>query len=116
MVLLLLIGAGYFGYQQFTSSQSGALEPLYELPYVAVYGTTNCRWTQKCMQELKAEGIEAIFENIDEPDVKKEIFLRIEEAGLSTDHIVVPIVDVNGHIVIGYQAEKILALYRGRDQ
>ncbi len=111
ILLLLLIGAGYYGFHHYQASQSGALEPMFELPYVIVYGKTNCSWTQKCMQELRAEGIDPIFENIDEPDVKKEAFERVEAAGYPRNQVVIPIVDVNGHIVVAYQAEKIFAFY-----
>jgi len=35
-----------------------------------------------------------------------------EEKGHKRDQIVIPIVDVNGHILIGYDLEKILAYYK----
>ena len=112
MILLLILGAGYIGYRNFAGGGSGQLEPLYETPYIVVYGRTTCGWTQKCLRELKAENIDVIFENIDKPEVQGEIFPRIDAAGIDHNRISIPIIDVNGHILIGYEREKILNLYR----
>jgi arsenate reductase-like glutaredoxin family protein len=111
MILLLILGAGYFGYRNFAGGSSDQLEPLYETPYIVVYGRTTCGWTQKCLRELKAKNYDVIFENIDSPDVQGEIFARIDAAGLDRHRISIPIIDVNGHILIGYELEKILNLY-----
>ncbi len=115
-VLLLLIGAGYFGYEQYKSNRSNVLEPIYEFPYVVVYGKTDSKPTMKSLGELTAEGLDPIFENMDEPDVKKEIFERIEEAGYSRNQIVLPIIDVNGNILIGYQPDRISVLYNAQEK
>jgi arsenate reductase-like glutaredoxin family protein len=112
MILLMILGAGYFGYRHFTGGGSDQLEPLYETPYIVVYGKTTCGWTQKCLRELKAKNYEVIFENIDSPDVQGEIFPRIDAAGLDRNRLSIPIIDVNGHILIGYELEKILNLYQ----
>jgi hypothetical protein len=114
VMMLLFIGAGYYGYQHFYANKSTALEPLYEMPYVVVYGQTSCSWTQKCLRELKDQQIDVIFENIDKPEVKQEIFPRVDAAGHKRNQIVIPIIDVNGHILVGYEPEKVLALYRGQ--
>lgn len=110
-VLLLLIGMGLLVFQQYRKKQNRVLEPLYEIPYVVVYGKTDSKSTMKSLQELAAEGLDPIFENMDEPDVKKEILERIEKVGYSRNPIVLPIIEVNGHIVIGYQPDRISALY-----
>lgn len=110
-ILLVLAVAGYFAYQQWQGSKNPPLDALYELPYIVVYGTRQCGWTQRCLKELKQDGIDVIFENIDKPEVKEEIYPRLDAAGFSRYHFSIPVVDVNGHIVIGYQREKILAFY-----
>lgn len=107
----MFLGVVYFGYQHFASSGSAKVEPLYDPPYIVVYGKTTCGWTQKCLRELKAKNIDVIFENIDKPDVQGEIFPRIDAAGLDRRRLSIPIIDVNGHILIGYEPEKILNLY-----
>jgi arsenate reductase-like glutaredoxin family protein len=111
VLLLLVLVAGYFGYQHFVGHRSKTIEPLYDLPYIVVYGRTTCGWTQKCLRELKIEGIDVIFENIDQPEVQAEIFARIDAAGLDRNRTSIPIVDVNANILIGYEPEKILKLY-----
>ncbi len=111
VVFLIVLGTGYLGYQQFVGSRSAKLEPLYELPYVVVYGKSTCGWTQKCLRELNIKDIEVIFENIDKSEVQMEIFPRIDAAGIDRNRISIPIIDVNGNILIGYEREKILELY-----
>ncbi len=109
---LIVVYAGYFGYQKFVTDSTTNIDPLYELPYIVVYGTTTCGWTQKCLQELKEKDIDVIFENIDKHEVKMEIFPRMDAAGHKRNQISIPIVDVNGNILIGYEPEKILELYQ----
>ena len=111
VAVLLLVGIGYFGYQHFIAQGETALEPLYDMPYVVVYGQTTCGWTKKCLGELEAEGIDVIFQNIDRQDVKMEIFPRIDQAGHPRNKIVIPIIDVNGVILVGYDREKVLGHY-----
>jgi hypothetical protein len=111
LVLLIVIVAGYFGYQHFMSPGTPRLEALYEMPYVVVYGQTHCGWTQKCLKELKKEGIDVIFENIDQQEVQQELFPRIDRAGYPRNGIVIPVIDVNAHILVGYDREKVLELY-----
>lgn len=111
VLLLLALVVGYFGYQHFVGQRSKTLEPLYDPPYIVVYGKTTCGWTQKCLRELKAKDIDVIFENIDQSDIQAEIFARIDAAGLDRHRISIPIIDVNGNILIGYEPEKILKLY-----
>ncbi len=115
-VLLLLIGVGCIVYQQHQKNHINVLEPRYELPYVVVYGKTDSTWTMKSVRELEAKGIDPIFENMDEPDVKKEIFERVEEAGYSRHQIVLPIIEVNGNIVIGHQTDKVFAFYNAIEE
>lgn len=112
LVVLIVVGMGYLGYQQFIAKGEIKIDALYELPYVVVYGKTTCGWTQKCLRELKEQNIDVIFENIDKHEVQMEIFPRIDAAGHKRNRISIPIVDVNGHILIGYEPDKILALYQ----
>ena len=52
------------------------------------------------------------FENIDLQEVKMESFPRVDAAGHPRNQIVIPIVDVNGHILAGYELDKILKYYQ----
>jgi arsenate reductase-like glutaredoxin family protein len=112
LVVLVVVGLGYFGYQKFIAEGETKLDALYEMPYIIVYGKTTCGWTQKCLRELKEQNIDVIFENIDKQEIQKEIFPRIDAAGHKRNRISIPIIDVNGHILIGYEPEKILTLYQ----
>lgn len=115
-ILLLLAVGGYFLYQHVHVDKEKPLEPLYEMPYVVVYGQKQCKWTQKCLKELKEQGVDPIFENIDQQDIKMEIFPRLDAAGHPRNQIVIPIIDVNGHILVGYELDKILNYYSSQVQ
>ena len=110
--LLIVVGAGYFGYQKLVANQDTRLEPLYEPPYVLVYGTDTCGWTQRCLREIRDKQLALVFENINKPEVKAEAIQRVKEAGLDPGRLTIPIIDVNGAIFMGYlEPEKIETLY-----
>jgi hypothetical protein len=48
---------------------------------------------------------------IDQQDVKLEIFHRVDQAGYPGNKIGIPIIDVNAHILIGYDREKVFEFY-----
>ncbi|MGD9010276.1 MAG: hypothetical protein PVG41_20295 [Desulfobacteraceae bacterium] len=112
LILIALVAIGIYGYNEFRGSKQAKLELLYDPPYIIVYGRQSCGWTQKCLRELKSKEIDAIFENIDKQEAKMEIFPRIDAAGYKRNQIAIPIIDVNGHIIIGYEPEKTFALYQ----
>ena len=111
LVLLVLAVGGYFLYQHVQGNSEKSLEPLYDEPYVVVYGQKQCKWTQRCLRELKEQGMATIFEDIDRQEVKMEIFPRVDAAGHKRNQIVIPIIDVNGHILVGYELDKIRKFY-----
>lgn len=110
--LLVICAAAYFAWQKLSPGTSeGGLEPLYEMPYVVVYGRDRCGLTQKCQKSLREEDLSFVYENIDKKEVADELHARMQEAGLDTRSYGLPVVDVNGRIFIRPTLEKILDAY-----
>ena len=110
--LLVVCAAGYFAWQKISHDTSeGGLEPLYEMPYVVVYGRDRCGLTQKCQKSLREEDLSFVYKNIDKEEVADEIHARMQEAGLDTRSYGLPVVDVNGRIFIRPTLKTILDAY-----
>jgi thiol-disulfide isomerase/thioredoxin len=99
---------GYFGYQQFMGNK---LEPLYEEPYVILYGNPSCGWCQKMENDLKAQDIPYFYENMKEQTVLDEVLPRMEAAGLNTMRYNYPIMDVNGRLFMRPDVKDVVAAY-----
>jgi len=111
LALIALCAAGYFAWQKLSPSGDNALEPLYDKPYVVVYGRDGCGLTQNCLKSLRAQGIDAVYEIIDEQEVADEIHARMQKAGLDTRRYGLPVVDVNGRIFIRPALGTVLEAY-----
>ncbi len=101
----------YFGYQQFAGNK---LEPLYDEPYVILYGNPACGWCQKMERDLEERDIPYYYENIKEKEVLDEVLPRMETAGLNTMVYKYPIMDVNGRLFERPEVEKIAEIYNGK--
>ncbi len=106
-----MCAAGYYAWQALSRTNASGLEPLYDEPYVVVYGRDRCVLTQKCLQSLRAEGIDAVYQIIDEREAADELHERMQEAGLNTRSYGLPVVDVNGRIFIRPALAAILEAY-----
>ena len=68
---------------------------------IIIYGTSACPYCIKAKQYFKENGIE--FEDIDistQPDKVKEMFAKSNQMG-------VPVLDINGQIIVGFDKDKI---------
>lgn len=68
---------------------------------VKVYSTPTCPWCQKVKAYLQEKNIE--FEDINvagNPDKAREMVEKSKQMG-------VPVLDINGEIIIGFDTEKI---------
>lgn len=74
---------------------------------VTVYSTTTCPWCVKAKDYLKAKGIEYNDVNVSvDPSAAKEMIEKSGQRG-------VPVLDINGSIVVGFdkpQIDKLLGL------
>ena len=79
--------------------------------YIVVYGRKTCSLTGDCLSELNKSGLPYTFKDIDEKIVQDDLYPRMRKAGLSTGRFGLPVVEVNGKILIRPEAETISALY-----
>lgn len=99
LFLILLLGfCVYKGWQDF--GPKPALAPLYDAPYVAVYGRDSCGHTQRLLRELRREGLVAHYFNVDDAEVAGRLHARMESQGISTQRYDFPVVDVNAKFSI----------------
>jgi|GEM_PF-3875532 len=81
-------------------------------PYVVVYGRDSCGWTKKSLADLRNTGIPCTYKKIDRFEVEEELYWRMKEAGLETGSFDLPVIDVNGKVLIRPGTEEIVALFR----
>ena len=113
LILVVLLIAGYFLWQKmFQNTKDGTLEPLYDKPYVVVYGRDACGLTQQCLRDLEIAGIKVIYKIVDNREVANELHPRMEKAGLDSTSYYLPVIDVNSQIFIRPEFNKILETYK----
>jgi len=96
-ILLALLAFGGFSWWQDHAAQ---IAPLYNEPYVAVYGRNSCGFTQKMLSELRSSGITPRYFVVDNPGVADTLHQRMESSGISTRRYNLPVVDSNGKLSI----------------
>jgi glutaredoxin len=97
IVLALIAFAGYLGWQRFGKP---GLEPLYDQPYVVVYGRESCGYTTQTLNALKQAGIDAEFMSVDDRSPADELHERMQRSGLDTRRYLLPVVDLNNSLSI----------------
>ncbi len=98
LFIVLCIAIAYKSWDHFTANKS--LDPLYDKPYVAVYGRDSCGFTQNTLKVLSSKGIAYVYLKVDDRDVADQLHPRMEQAGISTRSYLLPVVDVNGKIFV----------------
>ncbi len=86
-------------------------KPLYKEPYVAVYGRDNCGQTQNMLVELKKTNVNLHYFIIDEDANAVAIKERLEDAGMNSENIQTPVVDVNGYLSLSPTVSEVLPRY-----
>jgi len=76
------------------------LEPVFNLPYVIIYGRDDCLFTLNMRKELKRANVQYYYRNVDSVRVIKQLYPRMLASGLSIQRKNIPIVDVNGYILV----------------
>ena len=98
------------------SDVEDGVELLYDTPYIVVYGEDRCQLTQTCMSDLDIQGIDYIYKQLSKPGMPNELFPRMEKSGLSINRILLPILDINGKIMVRPEVTEILDAYNeGQD-
>lgn len=99
LILLVLIGAGYQGWVKLYPVFMKA-DPLYDDPYVVVYGRNACGHTQNTLKELKKAGIPFEYQIVDDRSVADRLHARMQSSGIDTRRYNLPVVDVSNDISI----------------
>ena len=112
VVIALIALCGYLGWSRLESPFGGGPEALRESPYVIVYGRDRCGITQAMRSNLQRSGIPFEYKSVDDPGVGDELHPRMEAAGLDTGRYGLPVVDVNGEMMIRPKPTLIAEKYR----
>ena len=76
---------------------------------VIVYSLTNCQKCAGAKAVLKRKGISYEEKNIEtSEDNKKEMMAKFEQAGLMDEGINMPVLDIEGAILEGFNKERML--------
>lgn len=110
LILLILIGTGYQGWNKLSPAFTKP-EPLYDEPYIIVYGRNACGHTQKTLKELKKAGITFEYQIVDEKSVADLLHGRMESSGIDTRRYNLPVVDVSNNFSIRPTTISILEAY-----
>ena len=105
-ILLLLVGAWKIIPHSFSRT-----EPLYDEPYVVVYGRDSCGFTQKTLKDLKAAGITYEYKLVDDQSVADLLHSRMTDSGLDITRYNLPVVDVNNNLYTRPEFNEIIKKY-----
>jgi glutaredoxin len=108
IVFALVIYGGYFAWQKYMQHEA-QLEPLYEKPYIIVYGRETCGWTQKYMEDLRTENLSFSYKSVDDENSAAELHSRMKQSGIDTSYYDLPVLDVNTKIMIRPEMDTIKA-------
>jgi hypothetical protein len=111
LFLLALVCAVFVGWSKLPTLLSSGPEPLEDSPYVTVYGRNRCGLTKRMLSDLNGSGTPYTYKIIDDPAVKKELKPRMEQAGLKTRRYGLPVVDVNGEMMIRPKSDVVAKKY-----
>ena len=80
--------------------QTKLVKPLYEHPYLVVYGRDSCGYTRNTIKKLSEAGIKFEYMNVNDRSVTDSLNLRMESMGIDTRYYFLPVVDLNNSISI----------------
>lgn len=110
LVLSFILIASYQGWNNFSYLLTRP-DPLYNEPYVVVYGRNSCGYTQQTIKDLKKAGIPFEYENVDDRTVADLLHSRMKNSGIDTRRYNLPVVDVSNNITIRPQTDSIIDSY-----
>ncbi|HEX5056763.1 MAG TPA: glutaredoxin domain-containing protein [Gammaproteobacteria bacterium] len=97
------------GYKGWVSHQAKEIKPLYDHPYVVVYGRDSCGFTQQTIKDLRQAGIKFEYMKVDDKAVADVLHSRMESMGLDTGYYLLPVVDVNNSLSIRPENKELIA-------
>jgi len=76
---------------------------------IIVYGAPWCPWCMKAKQFLENHKVEFEWKDVQDPDVAKESFRKSGQEGI-------PVIDIDGNVIIGFDVEKIKSLLKIKEK
>lgn len=110
LIILILAGFGYQGWNKFSPLFTKP-EPLYDEPYIVVYGRNSCGFTQQTLSDLKISGIPFEYKIVDDRSVADLLHGRMNDSGIDTRRYNLPVVDVNNNFSIRPKSSAIIDSY-----
>jgi hypothetical protein len=86
--------------------------PLVQRSYVALYGTDTCGVCASYRRDFGKMGIPYMDYDITNSSVQDQLYPRMRKVGLSTESFSLPVIDVNGRILIRPELDTVEKLYR----
>ena len=111
LLLVVVIGAAFYRWGELPSFLRMGPEPLRDSPYVMVYGRDASGITKRMLADLGRAGIPYTYKNADDPAVKAELHPRMKAAHLNTRKYGLPVVDVNGKMMMNPKFEVVAQKY-----
>ncbi len=108
LILIAVIALGSFqAWKKFGLTPA----PLYNEPYIAVYGRSSCGYTNKMVTELEQSGTNYHYFVVDDQPTADTLHARMESSGISTRRYNLPVVDVNGQISVRPEFQDVINKY-----
>jgi hypothetical protein len=98
--LVLLALVAFAGYKAWDHYKTPELKPLYDQPYVVVYGREGCGFTEETVNRLRRARIQFEYLTVDDRATADELHTRMKLSGLDTSYYLLPVVDVNNSLSI----------------
>jgi glutaredoxin-like YruB-family protein len=74
---------------------------------VIVYGTAWCPWCVRAKDFFEQQGVPYEWKNADVHENAEEAFKKSKQTGI-------PVIDIDGNIVVGFDVEKVKTLLKSR--
>ncbi len=105
VIVAVILFGGYEAWKKYNAdkapvAQQVKIEPLFDEPYVAVYGRDSCRFTQDLLRELRASGVETHYYIVDEKPIADRLHATMIDQGMDVRRYNLPVVDVSGDLSI----------------
>ncbi len=111
LFLVAVIAAAFYRWGELPSFFRMGPAPLRDSPYVMVYGRDASKLTKRMLADLGRAGIPYTYKNADDPAVKAELHPRMKAARLNSRKYGLPVVDVNGEMMMRPKSEVVAQKY-----
>ena len=108
---LIILAVVAFAAYQIWDKSGDSVQPIFDEPYVAVYGRDSCGFTQQMLSNMAASGVNYHYLSVDDRNVANILHGRMESSGISVRRYNLPVVDVNGDISVRPEVLDVLSDY-----